>query len=656
VDFQGQTIHDRYVLGAPIGEGGGATVYAAEDRRLDRRVAVKLLRPELKANRTLVARFEREARSAARLDHPHIVPVYDYGEFGDTYFLVMQYVPGGDLRDRLKQGEALPVAEAVRLGAEIAEALGVAHARGIVHRDVKPGNVLLTEDGHAKVADFGIAKMLDVSTLATGAVFLGTPHYLAPEQATGGTITPATDVYSLGVVLFEMLAGRRPFEGESFVQVVMQHLSRTPPGLGEVRAEVPRGVAAAVARALAKEPGERFADGTTFADVLRAEERALLAVAPGAASAAAVGVAESVAPGAPAEERSGPAPAAVPWAAIEEPPGETPAAGLESDPRWADGLAEGWSEPAGTAASWEVAIAGDEAPGSRAGGDTMLAPAARHPADAWGQMDRTAPRRAAREYAVPAVLAALLGLLAVGLVAGSLVWGARGDAAEGSGAGSEPGAASVDEVAAATSVAPTAPDLPAPTEAPALPTPAPAANADPGGPVAGGAPEEPAPAPAGPVVGAPAGSASAGAARGRVVLDDDVFSGGFSAPRQYRGRTAQWLYGALSPHGQMTATFPVEGSPGAGELQIAGVDSENGPQTPIEIRVNDTVIYQGGNPLPKDHWRGPVAPWGEATIPIPAGVLREGRNTLTFKNLVPVNNYNAPPYFMLDQATITYGR
>jgi hypothetical protein len=140
-----------------------------------------------------------------------------------------------------------------------------------------------------------------------------------------------------------------------------------------------------------------------------------------------------------------------------------------------------------------------------------------------------------------------------------------------------------------------------------------------------------------------------------VVLDDDAFAGGFSAPRNYRGRTARWLYGAHSPYGQMTARFTVGGTPGEGELLIKGIDSETGGKTPIEIALNATVLYSGGNPLPKDDWRSATAPWGEATFPIPKGVLRSGANTLMFKNLAPVNNFSAPPYFMLDEATVTFG-
>src|SRR5579884_2315562 len=267
MDRTGQVIQERYRLAEIIGEGSDA-------------VAIKLLRPELRADPSFVARFEREARSAARLEHAHIVRVYDYGEADDTYFLAMQYVPGGDLRARLRRGEPLLLPLALRLVAEAAEALGAAHAQGIVHRDVKPANLLLTEDDQVKVTDFGIAKMLDVPALTATAALLGTPHYLTPEQVQGGAITPATDVYALGVVLFEMLAGRHLFEGESFVQVAMQHLHADPPRLSDLNPAVPSSLAAVVSRALAKDPAARFADGRAFAAALRAAERALAAPSP----------------------------------------------------------------------------------------------------------------------------------------------------------------------------------------------------------------------------------------------------------------------------------------------------------------------------------------------------------------------------------------
>ncbi len=270
MDLQGQCIDDRYVLGALLGEGADAQVYYAMDRHLGRTVAIKLLRPTLCTDPTFVTRFEREARSAGRLNHPHIVPVYDYGEAMGTHYLVMEYVRGGDLRASLSRGEALPTQTAVRVAAEVAEALGAAHARGLVHRDVKPANILLTESGQAKVTDFGIAKMLAVPPLTPPSVLLGTPHYMAPEQAAGEAITPATDVYAVGVILFEMLAGRRPFAGDGLLQVAMQHLRQEAPPVDAFNPAVPPALVALVARALAKDPARRFADGGALAAALRA--------------------------------------------------------------------------------------------------------------------------------------------------------------------------------------------------------------------------------------------------------------------------------------------------------------------------------------------------------------------------------------------------
>jgi serine/threonine-protein kinase len=322
MELQGQVVKDRYTVETLLGEGGDALVYRAADRHLRRTVAVKFLRPELRSDPTFVARFEREARSAGSLNHPHIVPVFDYGEALGTYFLVMEYVAGGDLRDRLQYG-SLAVPTAVRVATEVAQALGAAHALGIVHRDVKPANVLLTEDGHAKVTDFGIAKMLAVPQLTATAAIIGTPHYLAPEQATGDTVTPATDVYSLGVVLYELLAGRRPFEGESFIRVAMQHLNAPPPPLAELNPAVPSSLAAIVARALAKDPAARFADGAAFAAALSD-----LVAAPSPTSrVAAPGPAPVVGATAPAASPARPAASSRQPSAARPRPSRPPAAG-----------------------------------------------------------------------------------------------------------------------------------------------------------------------------------------------------------------------------------------------------------------------------------------------------------------------------------------
>ncbi len=640
VEFQGLLINERYLVRERLGEGGDATVYRAEDRHLRRTVAIKFLRPELRADPTFVARFEREARSAAQLNHPHIVPVYDYGEAAGTYYLVMEYLAGGDLRARLRQG-ALPLAVALRLAAEVAEALGAAHALGIVHRDIKPANILLTDDDHAKVTDFGIAKILAVPALTATAALLGTPHYHAPEQASGDPITPATDVYALGVVLFEMLAGQRPFEGESFVQVAMQHLHVPPPALEALNPAVPPAVAALVARALAKDPAARFTDGAAFAAALWEQVRAV--TAPAAFTAATVSP-----PDRPPAASEGPAAA----------PRRSPAH------YWA---ATWWEAPSGTTAVSEPAL------------DPMLSPGLRP--------GPTAAVLSQRElYILPMVLVLLVGLLAVGLVGTGLllsnvslppatsryvVLPSPTPPGPASGGERSPQLVLAPAATATASATPTptvsitpeggaARTPPSPT-AEATPTPTgtatPAVTATPvatATPAVTATPSVPAPPTAPAAASLPTPPPPPAPAERRVLLDDDAFEGGFSAPRLYRGRTARWIYGALSPYSQMTARFTIEGRPGAGELHIIGLDSETGPKTPIEIRINDVVIYRGGNPLPKDDWRGPVAPWGEASFPIPEGVLHTGQNTLTFRNLAPVNNFNAPPFFMLDQAVITY--
>jgi serine/threonine-protein kinase len=268
------TLNGRYVLRALVGQGTDALVYRAADPWLGRTVAVKLLRPERCGDATARARFEREARCAGSLSHPNILAVYDYGQALDTCYLVMEYVAGGDLRRHLEAAGFLTPRAAVQLAAEIAEALGAAHGRGIVHRDVKPANVLLTDDGHAKLGDFGIARLLQAPALTASATMLGTPHYLAPEVANAAAATPAADVYAVGVILFEMLLGRRPFDGETPVQVVMQQLLRRPP-LEELKRVVSAELALLVTRALAKEPGVRFPDGAALAAALRAEESTL---------------------------------------------------------------------------------------------------------------------------------------------------------------------------------------------------------------------------------------------------------------------------------------------------------------------------------------------------------------------------------------------
>jgi TolB-like protein/tRNA A-37 threonylcarbamoyl transferase component Bud32 len=272
-----------YVLERELGRGGMATVYLAEDRRHRRRVAVKVLNPELAA--TLGAeRFLREIEIAARLSHPHILPLHDSGSEDGRLYYVMPYVAGETLRARLQRDGPLPVAEAARIAAEVAEALDYAHRQGVVHRDVKPENILLTE-GHAVVADFGIAHAVHEAAsgrLTASGVTLGTPAYMSPEQALGGKdLDGRSDLFSLGSVLYEMLAGEAPFAGPTLGATVGRVITGPMPPLRERRPEVPPALEATLQRALAKEPEARFATGRELAAALRA---ATSAVTPGGAA------------------------------------------------------------------------------------------------------------------------------------------------------------------------------------------------------------------------------------------------------------------------------------------------------------------------------------------------------------------------------------
>jgi len=271
----GEVVAERYELEELVGTGGMSSVFRARDRVLDRDVALKILHERHLEDDEHVERFRREARAVARLSHPNIVTVIDRGEADDgRHFIVFEYVDGENLKELIDRTGPLPVNSALELAAGIARGLAFAHAQGIVHRDVKPQNVLLNGDAKPKVTDFGIARSLDVErgVTQTGTV-LGTSNYIAPEQATGAHVGEASDVYSLGVVLFELLTGAVPFEGDNFVAIAMRHINEPAPDVRAFRRDVPPSVAAIVARALEKDPARRFPSMDAFASALEAAKR-----------------------------------------------------------------------------------------------------------------------------------------------------------------------------------------------------------------------------------------------------------------------------------------------------------------------------------------------------------------------------------------------
>ncbi len=264
----GTRLSSRYRLEARIGSGGMSTVYRALDETLQRRVAVKLMNREVVADSAQLERFRREARAVAQLSHPHIVNVIDAGEDEGRPYIVFEYVDGETLKERIRRGGRLPIPEAIAYAIEIARALGAAHARHIVHRDVKPQNVLIDEEGSCKVTDFGIARTLDEEGLTADGRVLGTTDYVSPEQALGQPVTGQSDLYSLGVVLYEMLTGEVPFRGESQVSVAMKHVREMLPDIHVKRPEVSAALAAVIDRATAKRLQDRYAnDAELIADL-----------------------------------------------------------------------------------------------------------------------------------------------------------------------------------------------------------------------------------------------------------------------------------------------------------------------------------------------------------------------------------------------------
>ena len=262
-------IADRYRIETPLGSGGMATTYLARDLVLDRPVAVKVLRLT-DSQATDLARFEREARAAAAVSHPNVVQVFDAGQDGDLRYIVMEWVDGGDLAHLIRERAPLPLEEAVRITADILRGLAAIHQAGIVHRDVKPANVLLDRRGRAKLTDFGIARRSDDPTLTGPVELLGTAAYVAPERVRGEPATPASDLYAVGVILYELLTGQLPFPGQTPEELLAQHLHAAPVPPRRWRRDIPPALEQVVLRALAKDPGARYRSAEAMAAALQA--------------------------------------------------------------------------------------------------------------------------------------------------------------------------------------------------------------------------------------------------------------------------------------------------------------------------------------------------------------------------------------------------
>ena len=254
----GKTLNGRYKIQSLIGTGGMAAVYLATDLILDRLVAIKVLRLDFRQNNDAMRRFRREALSATQLTHPNIVGVYDVGQSQEMNYIVMEYVEGTDLKDYIRQRGALHPIEAVRIMMQIVSAIAAAHQNRIIHRDIKPQNILIDREGNVKITDFGIAVALSDTSLTQTNTLLGSVHYLSPEQARGGMATIQTDIYALGIVLYELLTGRVPFDGESPVSIALKHFQDPLPSVVNPKAMVPQSLENIVLKATAKDPMNRY--------------------------------------------------------------------------------------------------------------------------------------------------------------------------------------------------------------------------------------------------------------------------------------------------------------------------------------------------------------------------------------------------------------
>src|SRR5437899_2445713 len=261
--------HGRYRILRKLGTGGMANVYLAEDQELGRRVAIKILNERHAGDEQFIERFRREAKNAAGLSHPNIVSIYDRGEAEGTYYISMEYLEGRSLKELILGRGPAPISVAIDYARQILAALRVAHRQGLVHRDIKPHNVLVDGEGRLKVTDFGIARAGPSQMTEEGSI-IGTAQYLSPEQAQGAPVTPASDLYSVGIVLYELLTGSVPFSGDTPVELAMKHLSKVPEPPSHLRPEIPRDLDFVVMRALAKSPEERYASADEMdADLAR---------------------------------------------------------------------------------------------------------------------------------------------------------------------------------------------------------------------------------------------------------------------------------------------------------------------------------------------------------------------------------------------------
>ncbi len=267
--MKGQKINDRYQIIKSIGEGGMANVYLAYDTILDRNVAVKVLRGDLATDEKFVRRFQREALSASSLSHPNIVEVYDVGEDNGSYYIVMEYIEGKHLKELIKKRGKLTLSEVIDIMSQVCDGLATAHDSYIIHRDIKPQNIMILDSGLVKITDFGIAMALNSTQLTQTNSVMGSVHYLPPEQASGKGSTMQSDIYSMGILMYELLTGSLPFRGENAVEIALKQLKEPIPSIKDKLPDVPNSIVNIVKRSTAKNPKNRYTDAREMLDDIK---------------------------------------------------------------------------------------------------------------------------------------------------------------------------------------------------------------------------------------------------------------------------------------------------------------------------------------------------------------------------------------------------
>ena len=609
----------RYALHELLGEGGAARVYRAQDTILGRVVAIKLLREEYGSDPDFVARFYREARAVAALSHPNIVDIYDYGAHNNTYFIAMQYIEGADLKTILRRKGQLTPEQAVAIIDGALRGLGAAHDRGIIHRDVKPQNLVVREeDGLVKLTDFGIARALGGTQVTAAGHTFGTAHYMAPEQASGGELSPATDLYAVGVVLFEALTGRLPFEGDSALQLGMQHLSATPPLVTTFAPGVPLPLTQVVARALAKAPAERFANATAMRQALHA------ALPEGPPNATLVTAAATL-PG-----RTIPLPV-IPGATGRNSPPVPPR-------RIPTGVASrtNYLLPALGALIVLLLV------GIFALARTMTTPATTAKPTATVEILALVPPPTQTVPPPTPTATAIVAPTQAPTIAPVAVPPTS----------TEPPPTAMAVPTAAPTIPPTIPPPPPPTVPPTVPPTIAPTRVPTLAPTLPPAPTAtPAPVPVGAGGGPQAAAFDTTQLQGAYRRDDG----------KLYGLPAAVLYGANTSYSQGTFAFRASGVPSEGlQLVLIGLDDERQDHCRLQLVLNGTTIFDDAdsfpNVPPSDNGEGGQARfWGRMTIVIPNGLVLNGNNTLIIRNRTPGANLGIP-YMLINNIGIATGR